>query len=286
MDGIGCQIVLANVLTDVLFCNSSFVNVDKMFNDKNFEGFKHIFVTDIYPNNPELIKKYEDRIVMLDHHGTSMINHCPSKMRFVDDGQCATALVKNFVENYFEKDLSFLNELVYHINDYDLWIHESPKSKELNIVFDMYKEIDRTLSMFRKRFIKGNVTFTQDEINYINFKQAEYVEVFNKIEVVDFEKINACIVLNTDKFLNDICDDLLKKHGYSMVFFRNTKNGHTSVRHNIIGINIGRILDNLGIGGGHEFAAGINILDVKLLMQSLKDLDKFLYENYPKVRRV
>src|SRR5271157_2281513 len=120
MDGVGCQIVLGHVFKHLTCQASTFVSVNKLFNDKNFEGYDHIFITDIYPNYPELLTKYEDRIVLLDHHNTSLGNHNPFKMRFVDSGQCATSLTKKFVEQYFHKDLGFLDKFVYHVNDYDL----------------------------------------------------------------------------------------------------------------------------------------------------------------------
>jgi oligoribonuclease NrnB/cAMP/cGMP phosphodiesterase (DHH superfamily) len=285
MDGIGAQLILSHIFQNITYQFSPFGSVEKLFNDTNFYGYNHIFLTDIYPNYPEMIKKYEDRIVMLDHHGTSLIHHNPKMMRFISTDQCATALVKNFVERYFKIDLSYLNQFVYHVNDYDLWIHGSPKSKELNLLFEMYKDMDRTYAKFRSRFFMGDMNFTQDEINYIDYKHAEYIDVYKNVSGMDFETINACMVMDLENFVNDICEDLLKKENYDLVVFRNKLSGHAGVRHKIPGLNIGAVLKELNIGGGHEYAAGINILEVKLLIKAIKDLEKYLYDRYPQIRR-
>lgn len=282
-DGVASQIVLGNVFPNITYVLSQFVKFDILLADCDFSSYDHVILTDIYPTNPKLID-ISDKIILIDHHDTALPFHNPSKMRFVDQDQCAAALTKLIMEKYFKVSLSHLDKFIYLINDYDLWIHKDPFSKDFNLLYEMYRLHNRDMSKYRERFMKGNVLLTDEEVDYIKSQHAEYNRIYNNVELVEFNHINGALVVNVEKFVNEICQDLMKNNGYNIVFIRNSKTGHINVRQNIPIINIGEILSKFDVGGGHRFAAGMRAMEADEFLKTVLELEKYLYTHYPEIR--
>ena len=68
-----------------------------------------------------------------------------------------------------------------------------------------------------------------------------------------------------------------------MVVFRNTNNQNVSVRSKG-DVDIGGIVDELGIGGGHKNAGGISEKNLETLMKKLKKMETLLHERYEHIR--
>ncbi len=283
-DGIASQIVLGNVFKNIKYFTYQFVKIDESLNKIDFSPYDHVFVTDIYPSVHKLMD-LTDKFILLDHHETALPLHNPAKMRFVDLNQCGASLTKSFIEHYFKIRLEHLDRFIYLINDYDLWIHADPFSKKFNLLYGMYRGINKDMSYYRKRFMYGNVALSEEELLYIEGKEREYKIVFDDIEMMEFEHIKGGLVLNVNKFVNEICSDLMEHNGYRIVFLRNPDTGHTNVRHNIPGLNIGKLLEEHDLGGGHKNAAGMKILNPDVFTKSIMVIEKFLYKNFPEVRK-
>jgi oligoribonuclease NrnB/cAMP/cGMP phosphodiesterase (DHH superfamily) len=64
------------------------------------------------------------------------------------------------------------------------------------------------------------------------------------------------------KYINDICDHLLKTYNSDIVFFVNTNSSHVSFRKKkTCNVNLAKLAEFLCGGGGHEYAAGGKITE-------------------------
>jgi oligoribonuclease NrnB/cAMP/cGMP phosphodiesterase (DHH superfamily) len=284
LDGVGSVIVLSSIFSNLEYTLQSYVKVDDVLRFKtDLCLYDHIIMTDISPDDKSLVTKYP--IILLDHHETALSLHDVSAMRFVTTKTCATLLVKRFFEKYFNISLSHLDAFCTLVNDYDLWIHKDPASKKLNMLLDFYKSDMGDYSQFINRFKIGDIVFKDYEMDYIGSREEQYKYEFDNIEVLDLETIKGCLVKNVET-INDVADDLLINHGYKIVFVRNRKNNHTSVRHNIDGFNVGKYLTDNNLGGGHAYAGGMNVFDVDMLSKAVIQIERYLEDRFECVRRL
>jgi len=280
-DGVVSSIILGQVFKNIYHISTSFGKIDNYLLNTNYDKFDHVFVTDLYPENRNLIN-ISDKIILIDHHETQVEVHNPKLMRFVDVTRCASATVKPFIESYFKVNLSYLNDLVRLTNDYDMWQLKYDDSKNLNELFWYYKP-----DGFRNRFFNGDVRFTQVEIDYLNSRKIEYNNTYEKIDGIDFDSINGCLVFGVNSFVNEICHDLLEKDGYHIVFLKIGNTNRISVRHKIDGLHIGNVLLKLGLGGGHTNAAGMLCSrDPKELSHQVQRVISEIYNNFPGERLI
>lgn len=282
-DGVAAQIVLGNVFPNITYQIYQFVKIDEAFNLLDFSPYDHVFMTDIYPAVPKIMDR-TDKLIFIDHHDTSKALHDPKRMRFVDTSQCAASLTKKIMEAYFRISLKHLDKFIYHINDYDLWIHKDPFSKKFNLLYDMYRGVNRDLSKYRERFMSGSMLLTEQEVEHIKSKEIEYKHVFDGLEMIEFNHIKGGFVISAPNFINEIADDLMANNGYRIVFVKSTYTEHVSVRHNVDGLNMGELLTKHNIGGGHPKAAGMAKMDNDQLTKTLLALEKHLWIHFPEMR--
>jgi len=279
-DGVTCSIVLANYFKNIKCISCTFTNVDSIIEKTNLEDYDAIFVTDCFPKQVETLDS-TDKIIILDHHQGSKKIFNPEKNIYSIDGVCGALLTKNWVEETYNINLNHLNDLVRYANDYDLWIHNWHKSRFINELF--WKMGD---TKFRMRFMNGDVRFTPQELSFFRQRRKEFFETYDKLLVFEFEKINACFVPVT-QFLNDIADRLLYKDGYELVLVQNARSKHISVRSKSDDVNLGKIINDLNLGGGHGKAAAFNNREgnIEKLKESFQVLEDYIYENYPQWRK-
>lgn len=281
MDGVACQIAIGNVFNDVVYMTSSFVKVDSLLRDVNWAEFHHTILTDVYPTDPSILDRIEN-LIFLDHHDTSLNSHDPKRSRFVDPGQCASSLTKRFLEEYFSISMPYLDEFMWHVNNYDLWVDGNPveKAKQLNTLWSYYREVN-----FRKRFMSGDISFTEEENRYLEYKRADYNEKWDGLSLQELEYVNGCIILNAEDYINEFCHDLMTKDKYKLVFFRNAKNGRISVRHCIDGLHMGNLLDKMEIGGGHANSAGLHEMDIRRGFRDMQKIEEHVFTHFKDARR-
>jgi uncharacterized protein len=281
LDGIGCNIVLSNVFSNINYSFWPYVKVDECIKFKDFSSYKNIIMTDITPSDKSLLDKYP--IILLDHHDSVKDLHDITKNRFISDKTCATLLVKRFFEKYFNVNLSHLDKFCFLVNDYDLWIHSDPMSKKINTLINLYKNESGEPEEFRNRFMKGDVELKSFETDYIEEQNKAYQNVINDLEVLELETIKGCCA-NASDFINDVGEHLLKC--YNICFIKNKKNNFFAIRHNIKDFNAGEWLAKRNYGGGHPRAAGMTISkDLDHNIKIIFELEKFLYDNFVELRR-
>jgi len=276
LDGAVCQIILGHIFKNITYLSTSFYKIDDVIESVDYDKYDFVFVTDINPENRELLNLSE-KIILIDHHESSIEANNPSKMHYVMPGKCAAYRTKVFVEKYFNVKLEHLDELVRLTNDYDEWELKYPESKRLNdLMFYKYRP-----AKFRNLFFDGRTTFTEEEEEWLEMRDKEFARLYESLTVFDFEKINGCIV-QSKEFINEICDKLMKEESYTIVFCRNPYHGRVSIRHNIEGLDMGTILKEKGWGGGHCQSAGLFADDIDDFEMKCKALEELISESHPK----
>lgn len=279
MDGCGAQIMLDNVFTNLTSVECTYNNIDKTLRNIFLDDYDVVIITDIAPEHDDSVLDISNKFILIDHHQTAKRFYDPNKLRFVYDGQCGTMLTKIFLEEIFDTNLSYLNELSTLLNDYDMWHLQDSRSKQMNILFySMWNQ------KFRKRFGSGNVNFGQEELDLFKQKEHEFNQVYNNIDFYDLESINATFII-ADSFINDISHKALNEEGYNIIFIRNPINKNTSVRTNLENFDIGAFLFELEVGGGHAQSAGMKVLDNESLNATMMIVEKKLYERLPEIRK-
>jgi oligoribonuclease NrnB/cAMP/cGMP phosphodiesterase (DHH superfamily) len=283
MDGSACQIVLSNCLNNVEYRKSSFFKMNELLDTVDFSRWDCVLITDISPTKYlDFLDKHEN-IILLDHHGSAKEQgyHSPEKLRFIEEGICGAVMTKIFCEVLFGDDLSFLNKLLYLVNDYDIWIHKDPRSKQLSTLFYYYWD-----TRFLMRFKKGDITFNDDELNYLEEKRVEWEKIWKELEIFELERIKGCVVI-VENFLNDVCEKLLKEENYGVIFARNPKSKTMSIRVNeeMNEIDIGALMTELDVGGGHANAGGTKKIDNEEIQDFVLMMQDELYERFEILRK-
>ncbi len=141
-----------------------------------------IHITDIAPehDHPDLVVALHDsgRVVLIDHHKTAMwLNEFP--WAWVRGGRCGANMFHSWLrKNATIKEAAILSRfetLVFLANDYDLWKHKDPRSKQINSLLWI---------LGRDRFIERFLTNPDPELtdteklllNLEEEKQARYIE--------------------------------------------------------------------------------------------------------------
>ncbi len=258
LDGCGCSIVLGNTFprNNIKFWYTNYNQINSVLENLNYDNYDFIILTDISPSNrPDLIN--QDKLILLDHHDSAKIYEDKIGKNIVNNKTCGTLLVKKWCEATFGVNLSYLNTFATIVNDYDLWIHDDPRSKKLNELFYFYWQDN-----FRKRFFDGDVTFNEIEVKYLKKREARFQEVWKDLVVYESDMLNGCFIQERE-FVNDLCEKLLTENKYDFVFCRNPKSKNISIRSSLdsnpgLKIHLGEMLTDLNIGGGHHHSAGIN----------------------------
>lgn len=272
LDGSVCALILSHVFENITIIDTSFYRIDSVLESLDYDKYDFVFLADISPSKKENLYM-SDKIILLDHHESAESYNDPSKMHYVVPNKCAAHLTKKFVEKYYGLDLSHLDDLVRLTNDYDMWELKYPDSKKLNdVMFYLYRP-----KKFRDNFFDGRTYFTDEEEKWLKERDLEFKRLYDSLEIFEFEKINGCVV-QSKEFINEICHKLMNEEGYDIVFVRNPYHGRVSIRHNIEGLNMGTILKEKGIGGGHEKSAGLFCDDIDDFQRKAKDLENVIFD--------
>jgi oligoribonuclease NrnB/cAMP/cGMP phosphodiesterase (DHH superfamily) len=251
IDGSVCSIILAHVFKNIKIVDMSFYRIDEALESLKFKDYDYVILTDIHPKKLSSLE-LSDNIILIDHHKSAEEYHNPAKNRFVIVNKgCATILVKHWVEKIYKVNLNSLKNLIYLTNDYDTWQIKNPKSKMMaDLQFHLYRP-----KKFIEEFFNGRTKLTTNELIWLKDRKESFKKLCENLEIYDLDKIKGCYVEATD-FINEVADALIKRKGYDLVFVRNPNSNKVSVRHNIKNLDVGKILKDLDLGGGHADAAG------------------------------
>lgn len=279
LDGVGAQILLGGVFKNIEYINASYYNIDKHLLSVNSDSYDYIFVTDISPSMVEVIEPIKNAI-LIDHHQTALFLNDPKNHRYINTKYSGTYLTNHFLEKmYGEEKMKPFSKLVKLINDYDMWILKYKGSRPLNELYTLYNA-----EKFRQRFKTGDLRLTKKEKQYLKDIEEQFKKVYDEIEIIEFNTINACF-FQIDVFVNEISHKLLHEEGYDIVFFNTLKGYKISMRSKLDNFNLGTYLKENNLGGGHPKAAGISVKNEEDMTRVLDKIENDLYNMLPEIRK-
>lgn len=271
---------MRHVFTNLTSSACAFYDIDTVLKEVKYEDYDWVILTDMHPEKTS-VNDLPNNLIILDHHASALHLHNPQQKRFIFTKKCGAALVKTFLEQKLKVDLSQFNELVRLTNDYDLWTHEDPKSWELNQLFDKYKFNNR----FKREFADGHTEWSDNEKRYITYRKNLLKQLIDNLESYDFEKIHGTVI-QVDDFINECCDYLLHKKSYKLVVALSKSKNTISVRQKLETVDIGSVLAELKLGGGHPKAAGLGFKDISDAENKLEKLEIYLFDNFLDFRSI
>lgn len=218
-----------------------------------------VIFTDFAPSDPTVYAALQATgkpYLVIDHHQTAVVRKDDPRGTYViDTSRCGALLSLDYFSRY--KDLEYLRSLCVVTNDHDLWIRKIvPLSDDLNnLMFEL------TFPVFVEKYIHGlnnGDLFDDDKELMKNHAQqvADYVATCPHHDLpyngfyIECDKYNSDInVMYGDMYdwlvMVGTTDDGLKK-----LSFRTRRKD----------VNIGKILKNMGRGGGGHPGAGGQII--------------------------
>lgn len=279
-DGASCSIVLSNIYKNIEFIPLKYGEVDSKLKTIDFSKYDLILMTDISPETEEVFK-LSDKIFLLDHHSTGLKYHSPESNRLCIEGKCAAVLVKEFFENLFKLDLSYLNDFCNIVNDFDMWYMKDVRSWGMNELYFKYYASD-----FRLRFKSGEIKLKDFEIEYINERKKLLTNVYNNLTIYPCENVNMCFFIE-NKFINDLCHMTMEKDGFDVSICINTKSNSCSVRSKNKDLHIGKMLQeipNLN-GGGHSSSGAFRIDPNQEISIKIELIEQYLMKNFSGMKK-
>lgn len=237
-------------------------------NDHKPTDYDTIYILDLdVSNSADLVDK--KNFVIIDHHLTHTKNAAIYKeatTHITETTSCAKLLYKVKKPGNLASEQKLLIALA---DDYDCYALKQPESYEINCLLTNMQKVTGTekATRFITRFYNGFNGFTAQEKNII---KDHIVRRDNTIKELQIYKGNVSIggkervVYGTtgDRFINEICDYLIKKYTPDVVFFVNPNVSRVSFRKSkTCDLDLSKLAAKLCEGGGHEYAAGGKITD-------------------------
>lgn len=267
MDGIACSIVLKNFYKTVHVLPTNYNTEWKLADDaKAYEGkYDIIICTDFCPT-----KAYADlcklgHVLVIDHH-ESVMDRNNNETIVINTQWSATALVYKFISKF--KNISYLDNFVKLVDDWDMFRLKDPRSPFFN---NMFWEMGN--KWFLRRFIKGNLEFYPEEKQYFVDSRNEFKEMYETLEIIDLAQHG--VFFETDRFMHD-CIESLKKDGYKWFIIKNKSN--LSVRCD--DIDLTDVFKKLGKGGGHVHAGGLPLYKNDNVQEIIEQIERIIDAEY------
>lgn len=133
-DGVTCAILFKAVYQDGIYYLENYDTVDERIKEVLQKDPLFIYITDISPQSEEVIRLLDQfgKALLFDHHKTAFRLNSYSWAR-LSPVVCGAVLFSNFLRNLMQEMTMWQYEqLVFHANDYDLWIHSDHHSSVLN----------------------------------------------------------------------------------------------------------------------------------------------------------
>ncbi|AOQ24611.1 Oligoribonuclease NrnB [Moorella thermoacetica] len=268
LDGIGCAVLALaiNPETKVYICTYDDVNkvVANVFSEKD-----ELFITDLSVNQETAEKlKTRGQVTLLDHHKTAAwLNQYPWAQ--VDTSYCGTKLFYNYLISH-NANIKPYEDFVMLVNDYDLWLHKDPRSRQLNRLLQIVGDYG-----FISRFVtKPEINFAPVEQFLLDLEEEKiqnYCQNTVVYQLVDQED-NKYIFAFAERYTSELAEYLLKKYkDYAYVMLANLNSIHPKISLRSRGdFDVSAIAKQHG-GGGHKAAAGFSV-DPKLLFSTILEL--------------
>lgn len=230
--------------------------------------YKTIYILDLdVSNSADLID--QKNITIIDHHAThcrAVQDYKQATVHVIENTSCAKLLYKVLKPAEITTSQKALIALA---DDYDSYTLKIPQSYELNCLLTNLQKTAgaQKAEKFMQRFYKGFDKFTQQEQNIIKAHISLRDKTINELNMFKGKvsiggKERNVLGTTGNKFVNEICDYMLKSTDAEIVFFVNPDASHVSFRKNKnCEIDLSKLAAKLCEGGGHEYAAGGKITE-------------------------
>lgn len=266
LDGCACTIILKNFYKNVISVPINYNTEWKLADEvRSYEGKYDIIIsTDFCPTSSyaELCKL--GHMLVLDHH-ESVADRNNNETIVINTQWSATMLVYKFISKF--KDISYLLPFATLVDDWDMFKLKDPRSTYFN---NLYWEMGN--KWFLRRFIKGNLKFSDEEKQYFMDSKKEFTDMYETLEI--FDLAHKGVFFETDRFMHE-CIESLKQDGYKWFIIKNKNN--LSVRCD--DIDLTDVFKKLGRGGGHIHAGGCplqksdNVSDIISRIEQIMDME-------------
>ena len=236
-------------------------------NEHKPDSYEKIYILDLdVSNSIDLVDR--SNFIIIDHHLThvkAVQEYKNASIHVVETTSCAKLVYSKFTPKITTEQ----KLLIALANDYDSYALTIPQSYELNcLLTNMQKSAgSQKAEKFMTRFYDGFKGFNTQETNIIK----EHVTLKNKT-ISELQVFTGSVPIGGkprliygatgNKFINEICDHLIKKYNAEIVFFVNTDASHVSFRKSKqCEVDLSKLAAKLCEGGGHEYAAGGKITE-------------------------
>lgn len=268
LDGVGCEIVARcfypEITPDKVYhCDYGIVN----------DTVKHVLTqtankliisdVSISAETAKLIhEKYAKRVLLYDHHQTS-------QEYLKDYDWCVIDLEKSATKILFDDSCCRkpgtkvpinLPSFVYHVNDYDLWLHTLPYAVQLNDLFSLLgkkKFVDTMLSRLQKKEALIN-KHDQLYLDALAVKKEWYFKSKVESAIVDGERLMVIANRYTSDlagYIRNIKSPPPEWKNVKYIDMINAEKGSHSLRSYDNDFDVSKVAEAYG-GGGHKNAAG------------------------------
>jgi len=269
LDGVGSPVVLnaltaktQDIVQKIYYVNNGDVEaiIEKVMTDNKPEDYI-LFICDHSP-----IKETYDKMVaegvdfyIFDHHKSSQVQD----LEYVsfDLNKCGTKLFYEYIMKAHPiLRGTILGQFVYHVNDYDMWVHDNPHSKRLNELL-----YETSIPEFIERFSNNpDPAFTETEELIVSSAEKKRERYINKAEKfvqfhTDHNK-NRFGVVFAELHVSELGHELNDRLDLDYIFIVNAQSSKVSLRSKgkvdvaEIAKHFAHLLETNG--GGHKAAAG------------------------------
>ena len=253
MDGHGCKMLMEKTFDNVFTVKLSPQDTDEYVKNLDVSKFDTIIFADIATHDQNFLNL--DKVIVVDHHESNLDVSDPEKNIFIYNLDCGTKMLSRVLEAVTKKTRKTYSDLVDVINDYDLWIHADPRSKQLVKMFYANEE-----QQFTERFYDFKVKFTEDENEWYKGELENIERAYNETDIFELNGLNVGIMMHHE-YINDLCHKAMTEDNFDIIILYNTMSKSVSVRSKHDEVNVGEMLTKLQIGGGHASAGGFRALD-------------------------
>lgn len=270
LDGAGCALVAQyfyqKQITQTIYCD--YDTVDTVLCNLLKTSQEKILMADISMKADTALmiaQNYPDRVELFDHHKTTLTYLTQYNWAHIDITLSATRLLFETLCSRHPKIKihNNLRKIVFHANDYDLWIHESPQSALFNDLVNLLGVELFVKTMF-PRLASGRHLIHESDQLYLNALQLKK-EIFFKQRVQQaVVQGNRLIVIaarhasELSQYIRDISPAPEAWKNVDYIDIINLENYSHSLRSYNPDFDVSQVAVQHG-GGGHKKAAGYQI---------------------------
>lgn len=265
LDGIGAEIVVRHFFPAMgkeKIHHCSYHNVDTVVANLLATTEENLIITDISVTKElasHISEKYPGRVELYDHHKTAQDALHGHSWVHVDLTRSGTKIIfDTLARDSTEEIPPGLKTLVFHVNDYDLWIHESPDSSGLNgmlyllgrgtfadLMLDRISRSEPLISSADRYYLKG---MDQQKLKYFSERVKTAIVAENRLVVVATHYLS-----ELSQYIRNQASPKWEKVDYIDIL--DFEHGAHALRSYNPDFDVSEVASRNG-GGGHRHAAG------------------------------